>query len=190
MAGSRTECRADRRCGSGFARGHTHLDLLDEHSGRHARFFGQPDRQVSSTIQGRVPNHSAPVCKRFTALRERANTVSPTSQSKNSGRSGQHVSCGAWSAKHSRSDTNVSLSSRAKHVTPADTSWRPCFARQRQRLQLYTKEVDGTAKLQNKKWVTADRKPGRNDETEVAVTERYLARTLSDQETPFSSTPL
>ena len=45
----------------------------------------------------------------------------------------------------------------------------------------YTKEVDGTAKLQNKKWVTADRKPGRNDETEVAVTERCVARTLSDQ---------
>ena len=60
-------------------------------------------------------------------------TQSATSQSKNSGRSGQHVSCGAWSAKHSRSDTNVSLSSRAKHVTPADTSWHPCFARQRQR---------------------------------------------------------
>ena len=115
------------------------------------------------------------------------NTVSPTSQSKNGGRSGQQVSCGAWSAKHSRSGTEVRLSGRAKYVTPADTRWRPCFARQRQRLH---KRGGRQAKLQNKKWVTVDRKPGRNDEMEVAVTERYLARTLSDRETPFSPTPL
>ena len=133
--GGRTECRADRRCGSRFARGHTHLDLLDEHSGRHARFFGQPDRQVSSTIQGRSSNHSAQVCESFTSCAEREHGYcSPTSQSKNGGRSGQQVSCGAWSAKHSRSGTEVRLSGRAKYVTPADTRWRPCFARQRQRL--------------------------------------------------------
>ena len=37
----------------------------------------------------------------------------------------------------------------------------------------------------NSEWKT-----GRSDATEVAVTERCLATTLRDQETPFSSTPL
>ena len=114
-------------------------------------------------------------------------TQSATSQSKNSGRSGQHVSCGAWSAKHSRSDTNVSLSSRAKHVTPADTSWRPCFARQQQRptRKRWTARQVEEQQMGNSGWKT-----GRSDATEVALTERCPARTLSDQETPFSSTPL
>ena len=94
------------------------------------------------------------------------------------------MSCGAWSAKHSRSGTEVRLSGRAKYVTPADTRWRPCFARQRQRKE----KRGGRAKWKHRKWATVDRKPGRNDETEVAVTERYLARTLSDRETPFSPT--
>ena len=72
---SRTECWADRRGGGGFARWHTHLDLLDEHSGRHARFFGQPDRQVTSTIQGRFPNHSALVCKVSLPARKTTHSV-------------------------------------------------------------------------------------------------------------------
>ena len=80
-----------------------------------------------------------------------------TSQSKNSGRSGQQVSCGAWSAKHSRSDTNVTLSSRAKRVTPADTSWHPCFARQRQRPH---QRGGRHARWRNSKWATANGKRG------------------------------
>ena len=59
--------------------------------------------------------------------------------------------------KHSRSDTNVSLSSRATHVTPADTSWRPCFARQQQRPH---KRGGRHAKWMNRKWATADGKRG------------------------------
>ena len=53
----------------------------------------------------------------------------------------------------------------------------------------HTKEVDWHAKWEqemgNSEWKT-----GRSDATEVALTERCPARTLSDQETPFSSTPL
>ena len=75
-----------------------------------------------------------PGLQRYHFPARKENTVIPTSQSNSSGRSGQQVSCGAWSAKHSRSGTEVRLSGRAKYVTPADTRWRPCFARQRQRL--------------------------------------------------------
>ena len=153
--GSRTECRADGRCGSRFARRHTHLDLLDEHTGRHARFFGQPDRQISPTIQGCSSNHSAPVCKSCRSARREPGQS--TSQSKSSGRSGQQVSCGAWSAKHSRSDTNVTLSSGAKRVTPADTSWHPCFVRQRQRPH---QRGGRHAKWRNSEWATANGKRG------------------------------
>ena len=85
------------------------------------------------------------------------NTVSPTSQSNNGGRSGRQVSCGAWSAKHSRSDTNVTLSSEAKRVTPADTSWHPCFVRQRQRPH---QRGGRHAKWRNSEWATANGKRG------------------------------
>ena len=154
-------------------------DAMRDSSASQTDRSAQRSRAAFPTTPPRSAKGSLPCAK------ER--TQSATSQSKNSGRSGQQVSCGAWSAKHSRSGTEVRLSGRAKYVTPADTRWRPCFARQRQRLH---KRGGRQAKLQNKKWVTADRKPGRNDETEVAVTERYLARTLSDRETPFSPTPL
>ena len=85
------------------------------------------------------------------------NTLSPTSQSKNGGRSGQQVSCGAWSAKHSRSGTEVRLSGRAKYVTPADTRWRPCFARQRQQPH---QRGGRHAKWRNSEWATANGKRG------------------------------
>ena len=103
-AGSRTECWADRRGGSGFARGHTHLDLLDEHSGRHARFSGQPDRQVSSTIQGRSSNHSAPVCESCTSCAEREHGQSnkPVEQRRSQWTAGElcGVECETQSLRH------------------------------------------------------------------------------------------
>ena len=67
------------------------------------------------------------------------------------------MSCGAWSAKHSRPDTNVTLSSGAKRVTPADTSWHPCFVRQRQRPH---QRGGRHAKWRNSEWATANGKRG------------------------------
>ena len=50
----------------------------------------------------------------------------------------------------------------------------------------HTQEVDvEEQEMGNSGWKT-----GRSDLTEAALTERCLATTLRDQETPFSSTPL
>ena len=128
MAGSRTECRADRRwlC----PRAHTHLDLL-ETSTRDAMRDSSASQTDRSPQPGPLSQPLRPGLQKFHFPARKGDTFSPRSQSKNSGRSGQQASCGAWSAKHSRSDTNVTPSSRAKRVTPADTRWHPCFVRQR-----------------------------------------------------------
>ena len=53
-----------RQAVGGFARGHTRiLIFLRRALGTPCAILGQPDRQVSPTIQGRSSNHSAPVCK-------------------------------------------------------------------------------------------------------------------------------
>ena len=53
----------------------------------------------------------------------------------------------------------------------------------------HIKEVDGR-QVEEQQMGNSGWKTGRSDATEVAVTERCLATTLRDQETPFSSAPL
>lgn len=92
-------------------------DAMRDSSASQTDRSAQRSRAAFPTTPPRSARGSLPCAK------ERTQSVQPVSRTR--GRSGQQVSCGAWSAKHSRSDTNGSLSGRAKHVTPADTSWHP-----------------------------------------------------------------